>query len=230
MNAAAAAIAESRAETLRRIAQAAKAAGREAAAVTLVAVSKQQPDERIAAMLATGQRVFGENRVQEAERRWSQRRGEYPDLQLRLIGPLQSNKAAEAVALFDAIESLDRPKLARAVADAVQRQGRAPQMLVQVNTGEEPQKSGVAPGSLEAFLAELRGPLGLQPAGLMCIPPAAEEPAMHFALLAKLAARHGLALLSMGMSGDFETAVRFGASHVRVGSALFGSRPGPVTA
>lgn len=218
-----------RAEILSRIAAAAAVAGRDANAVTLVAVSKQQPPDRVEAMLAAGQRVFGENRVQEAKARWVDRRDSVADLELRLIGPLQTNKVEEAVALFDVIESLDRLKLARALAEAIQKQGRAPQLLVQVNTGEEPQKSGVPPQALDGFLAEVRGRFGLKPAGLMCIPPAEDEPAMHFALLAKLAARHGLDRLSMGMSGDFETAVRFGATHVRVGSALFGARPAEVT-
>lgn len=178
-------------------------------------------------MLATGQRVFGENRVQEAQARWSSRRARYPDLSLRLIGPLQSNKAADAVALFDVIESLDRPKLAATLADEVQKQGRSPQILIQVNTGEEAQKSGVAPLDADAFIKAAKDAYGLPVVGLMCIPPADEEPAMHFALLAKIAARNGLAELSMGMSDDFETAIRFGATHVRVGSALFGARPGP---
>ena len=214
-----------REDILRRIAAAAQAAGRSPDAVTLIAVCKQQPAERVAAMLATGQQVFGENRVQEAKARWGEARA--PGLELRLIGPLQTNKAEEACALFDVIESLDRPKLARALADAGQKLGRLPRLLVQVNTGEEPQKSGVAPQELEAFLASLRREFGLAPEGLMCIPPEQEEPALHFALLARLAARHGLPVLSMGMSGDFETAVRFGATHVRVGSALFGPRPAP---
>lgn len=214
-----------REDILRRIAAAAQAAGRPPDAVTLIAVCKQQPAERVAAMLATGQQVFGENRVQEAKARWGEARD--PGLELRLIGPLQTNKAEEACALFDVIESLDRPKLARALADVGQKLGRLPRLLVQVNTGEEPQKSGVAPQELEAFLASLRREFGLAPEGLMCIPPEQEEPALHFALLARLAARHGLPVLSMGMSGDFETAVRFGATHVRVGSALFGPRPAP---
>jgi len=213
-----------RAEILARIAAAARADGRSPDAVALVAVSKQQADERIDAMLATGQRLFGENRVQVAQTRWSPRREAVPDLKLRLIGPLQSNKAADAVALFDAIDSLDRPKLAAALADAVQKLGRSPELLVQVNTGEEPQKAGVAPGEADAFIKAVRESYGLNVRGLMCIPPAEEEPAMHFALLAKIAARNGLRELSMGMSEDFETAIRFGATQVRVGSALLGSR------
>lgn len=217
-------IAAARAGILDRIAAAARAAGRDPQAVALVAVSKQQPDERIEAMLATGQRLFGENRVQEAQARWSERRAAVPGLKLRLIGPLQSNKAADAARLFDAIDSLDRPKLAAAIADAAQKQGRCPELLIQVNTGEEPQKAGVAPAEADAFIRAVREEYGLPVAGLMCIPPADEEPAMHFALLAKIAARNGLVELSMGMSHDFETAIRFGATQVRVGSALFGAR------
>jgi len=218
-------IAAARAAILDRIARAAAAGDRAPESVTLTAVSKQQPDDRVEAMLATGQRVFGENRVQEAEARWAERRARYPDLQLRLIGPLQSNKAADAVALFDVIESLNRPKLAAALADEVQKQGRSPEILIQVNTGEEEQKAGVAPLEADAFIKAARETYGLTISGLMCIPPLDEEPAMHFALLAKIAARNGLPVLSMGMSDDFETAIRFGATHVRVGSALFGARP-----
>lgn len=203
---------------------AAKRAGRAPESVSLVAVSKLQPDERVDAVLAVGQRLFGENRVQEARARWSERRGRYPDLRLRLIGPLQSNKAEDAVALFDAIDTLDRPKLAAALAEAVQKLGRAPEILIQVNTGEEPQKAGVAPAEADAFIRAARETYGLPVAGLMCIPPVDEEPAMHFALLAKIAARNGLAELSMGMSDDFETAIAFGSTQVRVGSALFGAR------
>jgi PLP dependent protein len=212
-----------RASVLARIAAAAHAAGRAPDSITLVAVSKQQPDDRVEALRAAGHKVFGENRVQEAAARWRERRG--PGVRLRLIGPLQSNKAAEAAGLFDAIDSLDRPKLAAALADAAQKHGRCPQILVQVNTGEEPQKAGIAPADADAFIAEARGRYGLPVAGLMCLPPAGEEPAMHFALLAKIAARNGLRELSMGMSGDFETAIRFGATQVRVGSLLFGERP-----
>ncbi|MEQ1817845.1 MAG: YggS family pyridoxal phosphate-dependent enzyme [Terricaulis sp.] len=217
-------IAAARAAVLHRIAQAAAASGRAPESITLTAVSKLQPDDRVEAMLATGQRIFGENRVQEAEARWAERRAGHTDLHLRLIGPLQSNKAADAVALFDAIESLDRPKLAAALADAAQKQGRSPEILIQVNTGEEEQKAGVAPLEADAFVKAARESYGLPIRGLMCIPPVDEEPAMHFALLAKIAARNGLPILSMGMSDDFETAVRFGATHVRVGSALFGAR------
>ncbi len=209
------------------MAKAAAEAGRTPQSITLIAVSKQQPDDRVEAMLATGQRVFGENRVQEAQTRWAARRAEHSDLQLRLIGPLQSNKAADAVALFDMIESLDRPKLAAALAEAAQKQGKSPDILIQVNTGEEEQKAGIAPREADAFIKAARETYGLPIRGLMCIPPADEEPAMHFALLAKIAARNGLTQLSMGMSDDFETAIRFGATHVRIGSALFGLRPGP---
>jgi pyridoxal phosphate enzyme (YggS family) len=209
---------------LARIATAARAAERAPRDVALVAVSKQQSDARVEAVLATGQRLFGENRVQEAALRWAERRAAYPDLRLRLIGPLQSNKAEDAVALFDSIDSVDRPKLAAALANAVQKLARAPEILVQVNTGEEPQKAGVAPLNADAFIREAREVYGLKVAGLMCIPPVEEEPALHFALLAKIAARNGLSELSMGMSDDFETAVRFGATMVRVGSALFGAR------
>lgn len=208
-----------------RIERAARAAGRDPADVTLTAVCKQQPWARVEAVLEAGQRVFGENRVQEAAARWAERRSDWPGLELRLIGPLQSNKAREAVALFDAIETLDRDSLARALAAEIARAGRAPELFVQVNTGEEPQKSGVAPLDADAFITRCREVHGLAVAGLMCIPPAEEEPAMHFALMAKIARRNGLGKLSMGMSGDYETAVRHGATHVRVGSALFGERP-----
>ena len=206
---------------LARIAKAAAAAGRDPGDVTLVAVSKQQPWERIEPVWAAGQRVFGENRVQEAMARWAERR---TGVELRLIGPLQSNKAREAVAFFDAIETLDRDKLARALAEEVQKQGRAPRLYVQVNTGEEPQKAGVIPPEADAFVALCRSTYGFDIEGLMCIPPEAEPPGPHFALLAKIAERNGIAKLSMGMSADFETAIRFGATSVRVGSALFGAR------
>ena len=205
-----------------RIAAAARAAGRDPTAIDLTAVSKQQPWDRIAPVIAGGQRVFGENRVQEAQGRWADpevRAG----IELRLIGPLQSNKAAVAMAEFDVIETLDRPRLAEAVAGLSQGWGRCPRLLVQVNTGEEPQKAGVAPREADAFIARARA-LDLPVEGLMCVPPLDQEPAMHFALLARIAARNGLKALSMGMSGDFETAIRFGATHVRVGSALFGAR------
>jgi len=213
---------------LARIAAAAIASGRDPAAVSLVAVSKQQPWSSIEPILDAGQTCFGENRVQEAAARWADRR---QGLSLRLIGPLQTNKAAEAVALFDVIETLDRPKLARALAEAFSRSGRKPALFIQVNTGEEPQKSGVRPSEADAFIAACRGEFGFTIEGLMCVPPQDEEPAPHFALLAKIARRNGLVGLSMGMSGDFETAVRFGATSVRVGSALFGERhkePAPI--
>ncbi len=209
---------------LTRIVQAAKAAGRAPGDVALVAVSKKQPAGRVDAALAAGQRIFGENRVQEAAERWESRRSAHPDLELRLIGPLQSKKTKRAVELFDVIESLDREKLARALVAAAVETGRLPRLFVQVNTGEEPQKAGVAPGRAEAFLDLVRDSCGLAVEGLMCIPPADEEPAPHFALLADLAERCGVEKLSMGMSADFETAIRYGATSVRVGSALFGAR------
>jgi len=194
--------------------------------VTLVAASKRQPDARIDAVLAAGQNVFGENRVQEAEARWGERGREIEGFELRLIGPLQTNKAEQAVRLFDLIETLDREKLAKALAVAAKKIGiPAPLVLIQVNTGEEPQKSGVFPAELENLLQYARDECALDVRGLMCIPPADEPAGPHFALLAKLAERFGLSELSMGMSGDFETAIRFGATHVRVGSALFGERP-----
>jgi hypothetical protein len=208
-------------DVVARIARAAQACDRDPAGVTLVAVSKQQPWEAIEPVLAAGQTVFGENRVQEAMARWE---GKSQGLTLHLIGPLQSNKAKEAVAFFDVIESLDRGKLATALADQVQRQGRAPRFYVQVNTGEEPQKAGVLPAEADDFLKACRTVYGLTVEGLMCIPPAAEPAGPHFALLARIAERNGLPKLSMGMSDDFETAIRFGATSVRVGSAVFGAR------
>jgi pyridoxal phosphate enzyme (YggS family) len=204
-----------------RIARACEAAGRARGDVTLVAVSKQQPWDTVAPVLAAGQKVFGENRVQEAEARWADHRA---GIELRLIGPLQSNKAREAVAFFEVIESLDREKLAKALAEEIQRQGQAPRLYLQVNTGEEPQKAGVIPPEVDAFIALCRATYGLTVEGLMCIPPAVEPPGPHFALLGKIAARNGIQRLSMGMSDDFETAIRFGATSVRVGSAIFGAR------
>ncbi|MBR9825002.1 MAG: YggS family pyridoxal phosphate-dependent enzyme [Alphaproteobacteria bacterium] len=192
--------------------------------VELVAVSKRQPDTRIEAMLAAGQRVFGENRVQEAQQHWSERRSAYPDLELRLIGPLQSNKTADAVALFDVIETLDREKLARAIKTEMDRQQRKLRLYIQVNTGEEDQKSGILPAELPGFLDFCRDECGLEIEGLMCIPPVDEPAGLHFALLAKLAREAGLSKLSMGMSGDFETAIGLGATSVRLGSVLFGAR------
>lgn len=194
--------------------------------MVLTAVSKTQPPEAIEAALAAGQRVFGENRVQEALSHWEGRRDGIPDLELRLIGPLQSNKAAEAVALFDVIETLDRPKLVEALASAGVRAGKPVRVLIQINTGAEPQKAGALPGEAAALIDDARR-AGLIVEGLMCIPPADEAPGPHFALLRKIARRYGLETLSMGMSGDFETAIRFGATHVRVGSSLFGERNGP---
>ena len=211
-----------------RIAAAARAGGRSPASVVLTAVTKTQPPETVAAILAAGQRVFGENRVQEAQARWGGLRETTDGLELRLIGPLQTNKAGDAVALFDVIETLDRPRLAEALAAAGTRAGRRVRVLVQVNTGAEPQKAGVLPGDADALIAIGRD-LGLMVEGLMCIPPADEAPGPHFALLRNIARRNGLGVLSMGMSGDFETAIRFGATHVRVGSSLFGERKGPET-
>lgn len=192
--------------------------------IRLVAVSKQQPDEKIDAALDAGQRVFGENRVQEAISRWGHRRADYPDLILHLIGPLQTKKVAEAVALFDVIEVVDREKLAAALAKEMAKQDRHLPCLVQVNTGEEEQKSGISPQETVAFVRHCQSHHGLNITGLMCIPPADEEPAMHFALLAKLAKTCGLSELSMGMSGDYLEAIKFGATSVRVGSAIFGAR------
>lgn len=206
-----------------RIAGAARAASRQAEAATLIAVSKMHSTQAIEAALAAGQSVFGENRVQEAQAKFPALKAAYPQLRLHLIGQLQSNKAREAVALADAIHGLDRPSLARALAQEIARQGRAPQLFIQVNTGEEPQKGGVLPDAAEGFLQECRA-LGLGIDGLMCIPPENEEPALHFALLATMARRLGLAELSMGMSGDYEVAVKLGATFVRVGSAIFGAR------
>lgn len=207
-----------------RIAEAAKAAGRDPASVVLTAVSKTQGPEALEAALDAGQRVFGENRVQEAQGHWAARRVGLPDLELRLIGPLQTNKALEAVELFDVIETLDRERLAAALAAAMTRAGRRPSVLVQVNTGAEPQKAGVLPDDADVLIAVARDRYGLKVEGLMCIPPVDEDPAPHFALLAAIAARNGLGVLSMGMSGDYPAAIASGATHVRVGSALFGER------
>lgn len=212
----------------KRMEAACRGSGRTAADVTLIAVSKTQDSEAIDAALAAGLRVFGENRVQEAQGRWNDRRDRIAGLELRLIGPLQSNKAADAVALFDVIETLDRPKLADALAAAGARAGKPVRVLIQINTGAEPQKAGALPGEAGELIEYARS-AGLIVEGLMCIPPADEAPGPHFALLRKLARRHGLDVLSMGMSGDFEIAIRFGATHVRVGSSLFGERKGPET-
>jgi pyridoxal phosphate enzyme (YggS family) len=213
-------------EITTRIAAAEKAAGRAPGSVTLIAVSKVQPPERIAAVLDQGQRVFGENRVQEAAGRWPALIETFPDIDLHLIGPLQTNKARAAVDLFPTIHSLDRPKLAAALARLAQERGACPDLFIQVNTGEEAQKAGVLPADADGFVAECRA-LDLPVRGLMCIPPADEEPSLHFALLAKIAARNGLDGLSMGMSDDFETAIALGATHVRIGSAIFGARIAP---
>lgn len=217
------------AEVHQHIAAAARAAGRDPAAVTLVAVSKTHGADMVREMLEAGQRVFGENRVQEAEEKFPALKAEYPDLELHLIGPLQTNKARDAVALFDVIQSVDRERIAGALAKEMERLGRRPACYIQVNTGEEPQKAGVLPADLDAFVAACRDTHKLPVVGLMCIPPVDEEPALHFALLAKMAARNGLARISMGMSADYEKAVKLGATHVRVGSALFGARPPPTT-
>jgi pyridoxal phosphate enzyme (YggS family) len=207
-----------------RIAAAARAAGRDPASVTLVAVSKTHGAERVRELLEAGQRVFGENRVQEAEEKFPALKAVYPDIELHLIGPLQTNKTRDAVALFDVIQSVDRERLAATLAKEMARAGRRPQCYIEVNTGEEAQKAGVLPGDVDAFVAACREIHKLPVVGLMCIPPLDEEAALHFALLAKMAARNGLARISMGMSADYETAVRLGATHVRVGTALFGER------
>jgi len=206
------------------IAEAARRAGRDPAAIDLVAVSKTQSSERIEEAIAAGQRAFGENRVQEAAAKFPALKSRHPDLRLHLIGPLQTNKAREAVRLFDVIETLDRPRLAEALAAAMEKEGRRPDCFVQVNTGEEPQKAGAAPEEADGLIAEARDRWGLPVVGLMCIPPLGEEPALHFALLAKIARRNKLARLSMGMSGDFETAIRLGATELRIGAAIFGER------
>ncbi len=206
------------------IAAAALAAGREAAAITLVAVSKTHPAASIEDAFACGQRVFGENRVQEAEAKWPALKAAHPEARLHLIGPLQSNKVRLAAALFDVIETVDRPKLARRLADAFAETGRVLDCYLQVNTGEEPQKAGVLPGDADAFIAACRTDYELPVRGLMCIPPLDEAPAPHFALLAKIAARNGLEILSMGMSADYAAAIELGASHVRIGTAIFGPR------
>ena len=207
-----------------RMAEAARNAGRAPEDVTLVAVSKTFDEAAILPLIAEGQRVFGENRVQESAHKWPALRAQHADIELHLIGPLQTNKVDDALALFDVIHTLDRDRLALALVRAREKGKALPRLLVQVNTGEEPQKAGLAPGEVDAFLARCRDEWQLEIEGLMCIPPVDEEPALHFALLEKLARRNGLRGLSMGMSGDFEKAIAFGATHVRVGSALFGSR------
>jgi pyridoxal phosphate enzyme (YggS family) len=207
-----------------RVEAAAGEAGRPADAVTLVAVSKTHPAEAVRAALASGQRIFGENRVQEALAKFPLLRGEFPDLTLHLIGPLQTNKVKDAVAHCDVIETVDRPRLAEALAREMERSGRRPPCLIEVNTGAEANKAGVLPDAADDFIRDCRERLQLPIAGLMCIPPEHEEPALHFALLREIARRHELLQLSMGMSADFETAIRFGATHVRVGTAIFGAR------
>ena len=216
-------VAERIAAARRKIARACRIAARDSAGVTLTAVTKTQTEAVIRDALDAGQRVFGENRVQEGQAHWVGLRGEIADLELRLIGPLQTNKAADAVALFDVIETVDRPKLAEALAAEARTQGRALRVLVQVNTGEEAQKAGVLPSDADALIGMARA-LGLKVEGLMCIPPVDEAPGLHFALLRKIARRNRLSVLSMGMSDDFDVAIRFGATHVRLGSALFGER------
>lgn len=208
------------------VAAACRDCGRAPEEVTLVAVSKTFPASAIAPVIEAGQRVFGENRVQESRDKWPALRAAHPRLELHLIGPLQSNKARDAVTLFDAIHTVDRPKIAAALAEEMARAGRAPKLFVQVNTGAEPQKAGILPEAADAFIAECRERYGLPIEGLMCIPPAADVPDPHFALLAKIAARNGLKGLSMGMSADFPAAIRQGATHIRVGSAIFGHRSG----
>lgn len=217
--------AENLAAILARIDAARKKAVRPAPSTTLIAVTKTHDAEAIRPVLAAGHRVFGENRVQEAMGKWPALRAAYPGIELHLIGPLQSNKTREAVETFDAIHSLDRPKLAHALKAEIEKSGKAMTLFIQVNTGEEPQKAGVAPQDAAGFIALCRDDLKLPVKGLMCIPPHDENPAPHFALLQKLARENGLPLLSMGMSDDFESAIKFGATHVRVGSAIFGERP-----
>ena len=206
------------------IARACAQAGRDPAAVTLVAIAKTFGAAAIEPVIAQGQRVFGENRVQEAKAKWPPLRERYGGLELHLVGPLQSNKAKEAVAMFEAIHSLDRPSLAEALAKEIAKQGRKPALFIELNTGAEPQKSGVLPEQADGFVAACRNRYALEIAGLMCLPPAGEAPAPHFALTAKIARRNGLAFLSMGMSADFPIAIQFGATHVRVGTAIFGER------
>jgi pyridoxal phosphate enzyme (YggS family) len=206
------------------IARTCKESRRDRASVTLIAVSKTFDADAIAPVIEAGQRVFGENRVQEAKAKWPGLMSAYAGISLHLIGPLQSNKAREAVALFDAIHSVDRPSICEALAKEIDSQKRRPQLFVQLNTGEEPQKAGVAPGEADAFIAACRDKYRLQISGLMCIPPVKDAPAPHFALTAKIAARNGLTNLSMGMSADFAIAIQFGATHVRIGSAIFGTR------
>lgn len=214
------------ADILTRITAAERAAGRDEGSVRLIAVSKVQPPDRVQAVLAQGHRIFGENYVQEAAAKWPAWRDQFGPLELHMIGPLQSNKAKLALDLFDAIHTLDRPSLAQKLASLGQARGSLPQLFVQVNTGEEPQKAGVLPADLPGFLRDCRG-MDLSPIGLMCIPPEDQDPSPHFAMLARMAGDHGLKGLSMGMSSDFETAIAHGATHIRVGSAIFGARAYP---
>ena len=212
------------ADVTRRIAEAARAAGRDPGQVTLVAVSKTHGADKVRELLAAGQRVFGENRVQEAEEKYPALKADYPDLQLHLIGPLQTNKARDAVRLADVIETLDRPRLADAITAAVAKEGRTPTLLIEVNTGDEPQKSGIARADADGFIDDCKGRFGPALVGLMCVPPQDHDPRPHFTWLAERAARHGLGVVSMGMSADFETAIACGATWVRIGSAIFGHR------
>ncbi|HUN11755.1 MAG TPA: YggS family pyridoxal phosphate-dependent enzyme [Rhabdaerophilum sp.] len=218
-------VAENLAGVLAEIRRSERDHGRAAGSVCLVAVSKTKGANEIRPVLQAGQRVFGENRVQEAEAKWPGLRAEFPGVELHLIGPLQTNKVREAVELFDVIETLDREKLAHALAEERAKRGRCPRLLIQVNTGAEPQKAGILPEDADAFIRLCRDELNLPVEGLMCIPPVEEPPSPHFALLAKIARRNGLSVLSMGMSADFEAAIQIGATHVRVGSAIFGVRP-----
>jgi PLP dependent protein len=219
-------LAERLAQARARIADAARAAGRDPGEVALLAASKTQDAAAIAAVLSAGHRLFGENRVQEAQAKYPALRARYPDLQLHLIGPLQTNKVSEAVALFDAIETLDRPRLAETLAREIARARRRPALFVQVNTGEEPQKAGVWPAEADAFIVACRTQWDLPVVGLMCVPPEDDEPALHFALLREIGRRQGLSRLSMGMSGDFATGIQFGATEIRLGTAIFGARDG----
>ncbi|HEY5208404.1 MAG TPA: YggS family pyridoxal phosphate-dependent enzyme [Stellaceae bacterium] len=219
-------IAENLAELRARIAERARDAGRDPDSVALMAVSKLHPAASVAAALAAGQRLFGENRVPEAGEKFPALRAGFADLRLHLIGPLQTNKAAEAVALFDAIETLDRPHLAEVLAREMAKQERRPDCFIEINTGEEPQKAGIVPADADDFIAACRDRWRLPVVGLMCIPPENEEPALHFALLREIARRHGIARLSMGMSADYETAIRFGSTELRLGTAIFGARQG----
>lgn len=217
-------IASRLADVRARIAQAARDFGRDPSDISLVCVSKTMPADACREAIEAGERIFGENRVQEAQSKWPNLKAAFPDLELHLIGPLQSNKVREAVALFDVIETVDRPRIAEVLASEMKRAGRSPRLYVEINTGAEPQKAGVLPQAADAFIARCRAELGLQIDGLMCIPPENEQRSPHFALLAQIAKRNGLCDLSMGMTGDFELAIQQGATHVRVGTAIFGPR------